>query len=92
MLLVLFNKIRVHAYDTVLCWILVSSLTPLFDDNNPVNDRCVGVTPLGSGFTEDDKRLGLHSRQQVGVSSSRQGVRVSSIRQGRSGYPEGCAH
>ena len=28
MLLVLFNKIRVHSYHTVLCWFLVSSLVP----------------------------------------------------------------
>ena len=103
MLLVLFNKIRVHSYHTVLCWFLVSSLTPLIADNDPINNRCVGVTPLrsGSGFTADDKKLGLHRRQQVGVtvrvSTSRQGLGLApfasgrSSRQGRSGYPEGCA-
>ena len=48
MLLVLFNKIRVHSYHTVLCWFLVSSLAPLIADNDPVNVRYVGVTPLGS--------------------------------------------
>ena len=82
MLLVLFNKIRVHSYHTVLCWFLVSSLVPLIADNDPINNRCVGITPLGlgsgsgSGFTTDDKKLGLHSRQQVGVR-----VRVSPSRQ-----------
>ena len=78
MLLVLFNKIRVHSYHTVLCWFLVSSLAPLIVHNDPVNDRCVGVTPSGSGsgFTADDRRLRLHSRQQVGVR-----VRVSTSRQ-----------
>ena len=39
-LLVLFNKIRVHSYDTVLCSFFVSSLAPLIAINNPVNDRC----------------------------------------------------
>ena len=66
-----FNKIRVHSYHSVLCWFLVSSLAPLIINNDPVNDRCVGVTPSGSGsgsgFTTDDKRLGLHSRPHVGV-------------------------
>ena len=98
MLLVLFNKICVHSYHIVLCWFLVSSLVPLIIDNDPVNDRCVVVTPLGSGllsgFTADDRRLGLHSRRQVGVrvrvSSGHQGALHS--RQGRSCYPEGCAH
>ena len=69
MLLVLFNEIRVH------------SLVPLIVDNDPINNRCVGITPLmsgsGSGFTADDKKLGLHSRQQFGVR-----VRISSSCQG----------
>ena len=93
----LFNKIRVHSYHTVLCWFLVSLLVPLIVGNDHVNDRCVVVTPLGSelrsGFTADDIRLGLHSRRQVGVkgrvSSGHQGALHS--RQGRSGYSEGCA-
>ena len=78
MLLVLFNKIREHSYHTVLCWFLISSLAPLIVNNEPVNDRCVVVTPSasGSGFTADDRRLGLHSRQQVGVR-----VRVNTSRQ-----------
>ena len=44
----------------MLCWFLVSSLVPLIVNNDPVNDRCVGVIPLGSGsgFTADDRRLG----------------------------------
>ena len=67
----------------MLCWFLVSSLASLIGDNDHVNDRCVWVNPSGSGsglglgFTADDRRLGLHSRQQVGVR-----VRVSSSRQG----------
>ena len=91
MLLVLFNKIRVHSYHTVLCWFFVSSLAPLNVNNNPVNDLCVGVTTLGSGswFTAIDRRLGLHSRQQVGVR-----VRVSTSRQEALRLPRrlcGCA-
>ena len=80
MLLVLFNKIRVHSYDTVLYWFLVSSLASLIDYNDHDNDRCAGVTESVSVFTADDKRLGLRSRQQVGVTVR---VRVSSSRQGR---------
>ena len=38
MLLVLFNKIRVHSYDIVFCSFLVSSLGPLISViNDPVN-------------------------------------------------------
>ena len=63
MLLVLFNKIRVHSYHTVLCWFLVSSLVLLIVDNDPINNRCVGVIPsgsgLGSGITADVYKLGL---------------------------------
>ena len=94
MLLLLFNKIRVHSYHTVLCWFLVSSLAPLIADNDPVNDRYVGVTPLGSesGLTADDKRLGLHSRQQVGirVSTSRQGLGLAPFARGRSTAARGA--
>ena len=68
MLFVLFNKIRVHSYHTVLRSFLVSSLVPLIVDNDPIHKRCVGVTPSGS----------YHSRLQAGVTA----VRVSSIRQG----------
>ena len=84
MLLVLFNKIRMHSYHTVLCLFLVSSLVPLIVNNDPVNDRCVGVSPPGSrsGFTANDRRLGSsHSCQRVGVrvgvSSSRRGLELS---------------
>ena len=61
MLLVLFNKIRVHLYHTVLRSFLVSSLVPLIVDNDPIHKRCVGVTPSGSGsgFTANIYRLGL---------------------------------
>ena len=40
MLLVLFNKIRVHSYDTVFCSFLVSSLGPLIPIKDPVHDHC----------------------------------------------------
>ena len=105
MLLVLFNKIRVHSYDTVLCWFLVSSLAPLIADNDPVNvgvggSLRYGRVRLGLGLTVDDRRLWLHGRQQVGVRvtsirqglglHSRQQVRVSSIRQGRSTAARGA--
>ena len=72
----------------MLCWFLASSLIPLIVDNDPINNRCVGVTPLrsgsGSGFTADDKKLGSsHRGQQVGVtvmvSISRQGLGLAPV-------------
>ena len=49
---------------------LVSRFLINLFDNDPINNRCVGVTPLrsGSGFTADVYRLGVR------VSSSRQGL------------------
>ena len=59
MLLVLFNKIRVHSYHTVLRWFLVS-ISPF--DNYPIFNCCVWVTPLR--FTAKVYRVGL---QQLGL-------------------------
>ena len=67
----LFNKIRVHSYDTVLCWFVVSLLASLIGDNDAVNDRCVGVTTSGSGlwsgFTAYDRSLGLCTDNRLGL-------------------------
>ena len=59
MLLVLFNRIRVHSYHTVLRWFLVS-ISPF--DNDPIHKYYVGVTSLR--FTANVYRVGL---RQLGL-------------------------
>ena len=58
MLLVLFNKIRMHSYHTVLRWFLVS-ISPF--DNDPILNCCVWVTPSGLRlrFTANVYMVGL---------------------------------
>ena len=92
MLLVSFNKIRVHSFHTVLCWFLVS-ISPF--DNYPILNCCVWVghsvrVNIANVYSvwvttvrvnsSSRQGLGLALQSKVGVTT----VRVSSSRQGRS--------
>ena len=75
MLLVLFNKIRVHSYHTVLRLFHVSSLVPLIVDNDPIHKRCVGGHSVRVRVRVHHRRLQAVVTT-VRVSSSRQGLRL----------------